>query len=103
MPTRKRKMASHAPGRRMRLTRTLRPFPPRHPLEIRPLARMRGDGRLELLQAAFPPLGPVRLALWRPGEEPAFLVVEGRVEKGWQWVGPVSEAYVVCWVPAEDP
>ena len=87
----------------MHLTRPLRDAPPRHPLEIHPLARLHTDGRLELLQAAFPPLGPARLALWRPGEDPAFLVVDGRIEPGWRWVGPAREAYVVAWVSAVAP
>lgn len=87
----------------MSLTRSLRPALPRHPLEIHPLARLHAGGHLELLGPAFPPLGRVRLALWRPGEEPAFLVVDGRIERGWRWLGPTREAYVVCWVSAEDP
>lgn len=86
----------------MRLTRSLRSPPPRYPLEIHPLARLHEDGRLELLQSAFPPLGAVRLALWHPGEEPAFRVVEGRVERGWRWLGPGAPGFVVCWVSAGD-
>jgi len=87
----------------MRLTRPLRPTPPRYPLDIHPLAKLHEDGRLELLQAAFPPLGPVTLALWRPGEDPAFRVVAGRVERGWSWAGPGAPAFVLCWVSREDP
>lgn len=87
----------------MRLTRSLRRAPPRFPLEIHPLARLHADGRLDLAGAAFPPVGPARLVLWRPGGDPAFSVVEGRVERGWRWTGPGGEAFVVCWVSAEDP
>lgn len=87
----------------MRSTRSLRPAPPRHPLEIHPLAHLGADGRLDLLQSAFPPLGAVSLTLWQPGIEPAFRMISGRIERGWRFVGPACEAYVVCWVSAEDP
>ena len=96
-------MTCDAPAGPMRLTRPLRPAPPRYPLEVHPLAKLHGDGRIELLQAAFPPLGDVTLALWRPGEEPAFLVASGRVERGWRWSGPGAPAFVVAWLSAEDP
>lgn len=87
----------------MRLTRPLRPPPPRYPLDIHPLARLHPDGRLELLQAAFPPLGRVTLGLWRPGEEPSFSIVAGRIERGWRFVGPSVDAYVVAWSFSEEP
>lgn len=87
----------------MRLTRPLLPRVPHHPLEIHPLARLHEDGRLELLGPAFPPLGRVHLALWRPGADPAFLLIEGSLERGWRWTGPPHDAYVVCWVSAWDP
>lgn len=81
----------------MYLTSPLRPPPPRYPLDIHPIARLRPNGRLDLLQAAFPPLGPVMLATWHPGEEPGFRLVTGRIERGWRWIGPTLDAYVVAW------
>lgn len=95
-------MAFLRPRVPMRLTRSLRPSPPRFPLDIHPLARLE-DGRLELLTAAFPPLGPVRLVLWCPGEEPAFALVAGRIAQGWEWRGGPAEGWVVLWVAEEDP
>ncbi|HVM45076.1 MAG TPA: hypothetical protein VM582_03985, partial [Candidatus Thermoplasmatota archaeon] len=87
---------------RVHLTRPLRPPPPRHPLEVHPLARLHAHGWLELLQSAFPPHGPLTLVLWRPGEEPAFCALAGRVEAGWRWVGPPAEGWVVLWLTEGD-
>lgn len=84
-------------------TGILRRALPRSPLDIHPLARLHPDGRIELLQPAFPPLGRVRLVLWRPGEDPAFGVEDGRVEPGWRWSGAARDAWVVWWVAVGDP
>lgn len=84
-------------------TPTLRPRPPRFPLEVHPLARLHGDGRLELLQAAFPPEGPLVLALWRPGEDPAFRAIRGVMRRGWRVEPSGPEGWVVCWLPVEAP
>ena len=92
-----------APCAWVHATRSLRTPPPRSPLEIHPLAHLHVDGRLELLQAAFPPLGATRLVLWHPGREPAFSVVAGRIERGWRWEGPRVEGEVVLWLSQEDP
>lgn len=81
----------------MHATRPLRAAPPRSPLEIHPLARLRADGRLEILQAAFPPLGALCLILWHPGREPLFSVVRGTLARGWHWKGPATDAFVVLW------
>lgn len=96
-------MTSAASAGRMRLTRPLRPSVPHHPLEIHPLAKLHEDGWLELMGPSFPPLGPVRLALWRPGDDPPFLLVEGEIARGWRWLGAPQDAYVVCWVSATAP
>ena len=86
----------------MHATRPL--TPPPSPLELHPLARLHPDGRLELLQAAFPPLARLCLVLWRPGREPAFRVVEGHVRRGWRWEGGApAEGWVLLWFSPEDP
>lgn len=87
----------------MHLTGPLRASPPRYPLDIHPLARLRADGSLELLQAAFPPFGEILLVLWEPGVEPAFRIVAGRLERGWRFRGPTARAFVVCWLAVEAP
>lgn len=87
----------------VRFTTTLHPAPPRFPLDVHPLARLHADGRLELLQAAFPPFGRIVLTLWRPGEDPAFRAVVGTVVRGWRWEGPAEDAWVVCWLAVGDP
>lgn len=87
----------------MRFTTTLTTSTPRFPLEIHPLARLHRDGRLELLQAAFPPFGRLALTLWRPGEDPAFRGVTGSLARGWRWEGPAEDAWVVCWLAVGDP
>lgn len=86
---------------RVHRTRSLHAPPPRFPLEIHPLGHLRA-GRLELITAAFPPLGRLRLVLWRPGADPSFSLVEGTLRLGWRWEGP-GEGWVVLWVSAEDP
>lgn len=78
-------------------TATLRAQPARSPLELHPLARLHLDGRLELLEPAFPPLGGLGLVLWRPGEDPPFSLVRGTLAAGWRWEGPPAEAFVVLW------
>lgn len=86
---------------RMPFTSTLRPLPPRFPLDVHPLGRLAG-GFLELSQPAFPALGPSWLVLWHPGEEPAFSVARGRIARQgarWRFDGPASEGWVVLWVP----
>lgn len=94
---------SSGAGPGMLRTPPLSPRPPRHPLEVHPLARLHADGRIELLTGAFPALGPARLILWHPGEDPAFASVAGRIEAGWRWVGPREEGWVVLWIAKEDP
>lgn len=86
----------------VRLTRPLRPAPPRFPLDVHPLARLHADGRLELVQAAFPPLGRARLVLWHPGREPAFTLIVGAIGPGWRFDGPRVEGWVVLWSAEGD-
>ncbi|HUR68630.1 MAG TPA: hypothetical protein VM370_05230 [Candidatus Thermoplasmatota archaeon] len=86
----------------MRLTRPLRRPTPRFPLDVHPLAILHADGRLELLQPAFPPSGRVALALWRPGEDPAFTVSEGVMASGWRFAPAPEPAFVVAWARIED-
>ena len=95
-------MARKAPALQVHRTRSLHTPSPRFPLEIHPVARLTRDGRLELLAAAFPPLGRLRLVLWHPGRDPSFSLVEGDLRLGWRWEG-AGEGWVVLWVSAEDP
>jgi hypothetical protein len=83
-------------------TPTLRPPPPRFPLDVHPLGRLHAEGRLELLGPAFPPFGPLVLALWRPGEDPAFSLTRGRLARGWRWEGR-GEGFVLAWLAVEAP
>lgn len=87
----------------MSFTRSLAPQPPRYPLDVHPLARLDADGRLELLQSAFPALGRVCLVLWHPGREPAFSLHEVRLLPGWRVEPAGAAGYVVLWVSVGDP
>lgn len=71
------------------------------PLEVAPLAHLRG-GELVLLGPEFPPTGDLVLVLWHPGGSPPFTFVEGRVvREGRRWrFGATEEGYVVLWGPA---
>lgn len=86
----------------MRLTGPLRAPPPRFPLDLHPLARLR-EGRLDLTGPAFPPEGPLLLVLWHPGAEPAFSLVEGELRRGWAWSDPAADGWVVLWARPGAP
>ena len=69
--------------------------------DVHPLARLHADGRLDLEGPAWPPEGPLVVALWRPGEQPAFSLARVRVRRtGAAWrAEPGQDAWVVAWGP----
>lgn len=94
---------------------TLRSFlPPPLRYEVHPIARLHGQGVLEVCGPWMPPLGPCLLVVWRPGEEPGFEGVRGSVRRrGAAWLvdppeeaaarGPAREGWVVLWVQETAP
>ena len=90
----------------MAFTPTLDAFRPA-PLrwDVRPVARLHEGGYLEMVGPEFPPLGPLLLVLWRPGEESAFevarvVLVRGARRGSLRIQDPekVNPAWVVLWV-----
>jgi hypothetical protein len=67
-------------------------------MEVEPLARLHADGRLAFEGPGFPPPGPARLVLWRPGERPAFALHDVRIGPGFR-ASPGAEGWIVLWVP----